>query len=146
MYMNGRGPMGRGGFGPTGRPMHHRPMGWRPMGMWHRPMGLFPIGGLFILPALMFGGWIAIAVVGGVLSLVVTVIGGIFSGLASLASGIFSGEGLVLGIVIGVLAFYFFRNRKSETARKENSGTVDNVEVETQITEPVEYHYSRMGE
>ena len=55
MYMNGRGPMNRG-FGPMGGPMHHRPMGYRPMGMWHRPMGFFPMGGLFLLPALMFGG------------------------------------------------------------------------------------------
>jgi len=117
MYMNGRGPMNRG-FGPMGGPMHHRPMGFRPMGMWHRPMGffplgLFPLGGLFLLPALMFGGWIAIAVVGGVLSLVGTVIGGIFSGLASIASGVFSGEGIGLGIVIGLAAYVFFRGRKA---------------------------------
>ena len=115
MYMNGRGPMNRG-FGPMGGPMHHRPMGYRPMGMWHRPMGIFPIGGLFILPALMFSGWIAIAVVGGVLSLVGTVIGGIFSGLSSLASAAFSGSGLVIGIVIGLVAFYYFRNRNARNA------------------------------
>ena len=112
MYMNGRGPMNRG-FGPMGGPMHHRPMGYRPMGMWHRPMGIFPIGGLFILPALMFGGWIAVAVVGGILSLVGTVIGGIFSGLSYLASAAFSGSGLVIGIVIGVVAFNYFRNRNA---------------------------------
>ena len=112
MYVNGRGPMNRG-FGPMGGPMHHRPMGFRPMGMRHRPMGFFPIGGLFLLPALMFGGWIAIAVVGGVLSLFGTIIGGIFSGLASLASGVFSGNGVVIGIVIGLIAFYYFHNRKA---------------------------------
>lgn len=112
MYVNGRGPMNRG-FGPTGGPMHHRPMGFRPMGMWHRPMGFFPISGLFLLPALMFGGWITIAVVGGVLSLFGTIIGGIFSGLASLASGVFSGNGVVIGIVIGLIAFYYFHNRKA---------------------------------
>ena len=111
MYMNGRGPMNRG-FGPMGGPMHHRPVGFRPMGMWHRPMGFFPLGGLFILPALMFGGWIAIAVVGGILSLIGTVIGGVFSGLFYLVSEVFSGSGLVIGIVIGLVAFYGFRSRK----------------------------------
>ena len=112
MYVNGRGPMNRG-FGPMGGPMHHRPMGFRPMGMWHRPIGFFPLGGLFLLPALMFGGWIAIAGVGGVLSLIGTIIGGIFSGLASLASGVFSGSGVVVGIVIGLVAFYYFHSRKA---------------------------------
>jgi hypothetical protein len=99
-------------------------MGFRPMGMWHRPMGFFPmgflpIGGLFILPALMFGGWIAIAVVGGIMSLIGTLIGGIFSGLSYLASGVFSGNGLVIGIVIGLVAFYCFRNWKSTKSTGE---------------------------
>ena len=69
------------------------------------------LGSLFLLPALMFGGWIALAVVGGVLGLVGTIIGGVFSGLASVASGVFSGSGIVLGIVIGLAAYYYFRNR-----------------------------------
>ena len=94
-------------------------MGFRPMGMWYRPMGFFPMGGLFILPALMFGGWIAIAVVGGIMSLIGTLIGGIFSGLSYLASGVFSGNGLVIGIVIGLVAFYCFRNRKSTKSTGE---------------------------
>ena len=133
MYMNGRGPMGRG-FGPTGRPMHHRPMGYRPMGMRHRPMGFFPIGGLFILPALMFGGWAVVAVLGVLLSLVGTVIGCVFEGLGALAEGVFSGSGLLIGIVIGLIAFRYFRNKKKEeAARQENIGTVDGVEVEQTI-------------
>ena len=65
---------------------------------------------------LMFGGWIAIAVVGGVLSLIGAVIGGVFSGLVSVASGAFSGSGMVLGIVIGLVAFYCFRNRNAQNA------------------------------
>ena len=111
MYMNGRGPMNRG-FGPGG-PMHRRPAGFRPMGMRYRPMGLFPIGSLLILPTLMFGGWIVIAVVGGVLGVIGTVIGGIFTGLSSLASGISSEGGLALGIVIGLAAYSYFRKRNT---------------------------------
>ena len=145
MYMNGRGPM-MGGH--RGHVHHHhggsRPMmgfdprmGCRPVRMHHRPMGLFPMGGLFILPALMFGGWIAVAVIGGVLSLVGTFLGGIFSGLSSLASGAFSGSGLVIGIVLGFAAFCCFRNRKA--GREEAAGTVDGTEAETEIEEPVRY-------
>ena len=67
-----------------------------------------------ILPALMFGGWIAIAVIGGVLGLIGSIIGGIFSGLSSLASAAFSGGGLVIGIVIGLVAFYYYRNRNMQ--------------------------------
>ena len=69
------------------------------------------LGGLLILPVLMFGGWIAIAVLGGVFGLIGSIIGGIFSGLSSLASAAFSGSGLVIGIIIGLIAFYYFRNR-----------------------------------
>ena len=78
----------------------------------------FP-GGLFLLPALMFGGWIAIAVVGGVLSLIGSVIGGIFSGLAALASGAFSGSGLAIGIVIGLALYCYIRRQKSETTEED---------------------------
>ena len=103
MYMNGRGPMYRG-FGPMGGPMPHR------------PMGFFPVGGLFLLPALMFGGWMVTAVVGGVLSVIAALIGGILSGLASLASGVFSGGGVAVGIVIGLAAYYCIRNRSAQRA------------------------------
>ena len=76
-------------------------------------------GGLLILPALMFGGWIAIAVIGGVLGLIGSIIGGIFSGLSTLASAAFSGCGLVIGIVIGLVAFWCFRGRKARNDADE---------------------------
>lgn len=82
----------------------------------HRRNGSFP-GGLLILPALMFGGWFAIAVIGGVLGLAGSIIGGIFSGLTSLASGAFSGTGVVIGIVIG-LALYFRLKKRDETTEE----------------------------
>ena len=142
--MYGRGPMMGGHRGPMGGPMHHRPMGfgpgmgYRPMGMWrrpyHRPLGFFPLGGLFILPALMFGGWIVVAVLGGLLSLAGAVIGGVFEGLGALTEGTFSIGGVAIGMVIGMAAFRYFRNKKrEEAARRENTGTVDGVEVEQTI-------------
>ena len=77
------------------------------------------LGGLLLLPALIFGGWVARAVIGGVFSLIATVIGGVFSGLASIASGIFSGHGLVIGIIIGIALYYYTRRRNNETAEEE---------------------------
>ena len=78
----------------------------------------FP-GILFILPALMFGGWMAIAIVGGVLSLVGSIIGGIFSGLTSLASGAFSGGGVLIGIAIGLALYFYIRRQKIESTEEE---------------------------
>ena len=78
------------------------------------------LGSLLILPVLMFGGWIAIAVIGGVLGLISSIIGGIFSGLSSLASAAFSGSGLVIGIVIGLAVYWYFRNRNAHNAADEN--------------------------
>ena len=141
MYMNGmgghRGPMG----GPRTRMGYVPHMGFRPMRVHRRPTGFFPLGAIFLLPALMFGGWIAMAVLAGILSVAGCVIGGIFEGLSSIAEGAFSGEGLVIGIVIGLIAFYAFRNRK---ARNEASGQIDGETTDTEIIEPT--HYSRMGE
>ena len=118
MYMNGhRGPMG----GPARR----------------RPVEFFPVGGLFILPALMFGGWTVLAVLGGILALFGNIIGGVFRGLSSLASGAFSGIGVAAGIAIGLLLFAGLKKRKA--AQHENIGTVDGEETAGQVVEPVEY-------
>ena len=91
----------------------------------------FP-GGLLILPALMFGGWIAIAVIGGALGLIGSVIGGIFSGLSSLASAAFSGSGLVIGIVIGLATFYYFRSRNARDAAGTEAEENETKENETE--------------
>jgi len=151
MYMNGRGPMMGGHRGPMmGAPMHHhRHMGgpgmgfgpgfrhmYRPMRMYHhRPMGFFPLGGLFILPALMFGGWIVVVVPGGILGLVGSIIGGVFEGLGSLASGAFTDSALPIGIVMG-LALYFWLKKRNTTKEEETTSTVDGEAVETEIVEP----------
>ena len=100
----------------------------------HRRSGSF-LGSLFILPALMFGGWIAIAVIGGVLGLIGSIIGGVFSGLASLTSGAFSGGSVAAGVVIG-LALYFWLKKRNAESQDETGGTVDGETVETEIAEP----------
>ena len=138
MYMNGRGPMMGGhrgpGMGPRPRMGYVPGMGFRPMRVHRRPMA-----GLFILPALMFGGWIAVAVLGVILSLFGAVIDVAFEGFGVLAESAFSGSGLVTGIVAGVALYYWMKKRNA--ARKETTGTVDDEEEEA---EP--FHYSRMGE
>ena len=96
------------------------------------------LGSLFILPALMFGGWIAIAVIGGVLGLIGSILGGIFSGLASVASEAFSGSGIAIGIVMG-LALYFWLKKRNAVTEEESGSTVDGEAVETEIVEP-RYH------
>ena len=145
MYMNGRGPMMGGHRGPmTGAPMHHRRMGGPGMGYgpgfrpMYRPMGFFPLAGLFMLPALLYGGWIVIAVLGGILALVGSILGGVFEGLSALASGVFSGSGLVVGIVLG-LALFFWLKKRNEAVKEESVSTVDGEAVETEIVEP-RYH------
>ena len=97
------------------------------------------LGSLFILPVLMFGGWMTIAVVGGVLGLIGSIIGGILSGLTSLASSAFSGSGVVIGIVIG-LALYFGLKKRNAAQEEESSSTVDGEAVETEIVEPQYRH------
>ena len=81
------------------------------------------LGTLFILPVLIFGGWIALAAVGVVLSLIGTAIGGVFSVLASIAEGIFSaafsGSSLMVGIVIGLVALFCFRCAKNTESTEE---------------------------
>ena len=100
----------------------------------HRRNGSF-LGSLFILPALMFGGWIVVAVLGGILGLVGSIIGGVFEGLGSLASGAFTGSGLVIGIVIG-LALYFWLKKRNTVKEEETTSTVDGEAVEAEIVEP----------
>lgn len=125
--MGPRGPMhGHRGFGPmAGAPRRHMygpHMGYRPL---IRP-GL-GFGGLFLLPALLFGGWIAVAAVGMALSVAATVIGGVFSALASVVSGVFSGAfsgafsggSIALGVIIGLVAFYALRKRNARTDEQE---------------------------
>ena len=94
-------------MGPRGPMYGHRGYGYRGFGL----------GGLFLLPALFFGGWMIIAVMSSLIGAAVMVLGSIFSGLAAIAEGIFStafsGSGLIPGIIIGLIAYFYFRSRKN---------------------------------
>ncbi len=71
------------------------------------------IGSLFLLPALMFGGWIAVISLAGVFALFGTMIGGVFGGLDALAEGAFSVSGLVPGIILGLLLYFWLKKRNA---------------------------------
>ena len=102
--MNGMGPRGPMN-GHRGTPRY----GYRPMG--------FGLGGLFLLPALLFGGWMIVAVVGTVFSAVIMILGSIFSGISYLADGVSSGitsvGAVAVGILIGLALFFRIRNRRA---------------------------------
>ena len=116
------------GMGPHGcRRMHHR--GYRPM------------GGLFLFPGILFGGFIGIYAILAVLNVAGVVIGAVFSALAAALSGVISGIGsafsglmsgigsafsgvgfagsVIVGVVIGVILFRCIRRRRSNTADEE---------------------------
>ncbi len=113
--MNGMGPRGpmhghrgfNGGFGPRVR----------------RPVTGFGLGGLFLLPALLFGGWVIIAVLGAIIGTIVMVFGEVFGGLASAAESVFSGVSspgaIAVGAVIGYLLYRRFRAGRAEQASAE---------------------------
>ena len=59
---------------------------------------------------IVFGLYVAAALV-GVIGLL---IGAVFSGAASLFTGAISGKGIVFGIVIGYILYRYLRNRNAE--------------------------------
>jgi hypothetical protein len=75
------------------------------------------LGGLILLPALLFGGWMILPLAGLVLSAVIAVIGRVFSGVASVG-------GVAVGILIGLALFFQLRNRKAAEAEDEGSEEV----------------------
>ncbi len=110
MMMNGMGPRGpmRGhrGFGPVRRPMGYR----HGSGM----------GILFILPALLFGGWSILAVIGALIGAAIMILGSVFGGLASAAESVFSGissaEGAAIGFMIGFALYTMLRRKNAQKA------------------------------
>ena len=92
----------------------------------YRPAGTGSgLGGLALLPALLFGGWLIIPLVGMVLSAVIAIFANVFSGVGSLANGVSSGVtsvgGIAVGILIGLALFLRVRNGKAteETDNEE---------------------------
>ena len=118
MMMNGmgpRGPMhGHRGFGPARRPMG-----------FHRGFGM---GGLFLLPVLLFGGWVILAVIGGLIGAVIMILSSVFGGLASAAESVFSGVSSAGGVALGAaIGFVLYRRLKRKNAEKasETEETAD---------------------
>jgi len=104
-------------------------------GFGRRGLGL---GGLFLLPALLFGGWIILAVFGGLFGAALMIIQAVISGLGAVASRIFAGIGSVGSVIIGIfigLALFSGLKKKKESI-KDETGTVDGVEAETRVVEP----------
>ena len=109
--MNGMGPRG-------GRRMPHG--GYRPM------------GGLFMVPGILFGGFFGIYVILALLNVAGIVIGSVFSGLAAVFSGLMNGVGeifsgigstggVIAGIVMGVILYYVIRRqRNARSTEKED--------------------------
>lgn len=120
-----------------------------PMRGYRRMRRGLGLGWLFALPALLFGGWMIVAVVGALFGAAIMILGGIFSGIGYLAEGIFSGIGtagsIAIGIIIGLALFSRMKKRNSHAAsQEEEKSTVDNIEVETQVVEPEQVQYHQM--
>ena len=82
-------------------------------------MGRRGMGGFFLIPGILFGIYAILAVLnvaGIVIEAVFSGLAAVFSGVISGISGIFSGVGsaggLIAGVVIGVVLFYYFHSRK----------------------------------
>ena len=101
------------GMGPHGRSMHHR--------------GFFPMGGLFLVPGILFGGssaftrfLLAGVVISAVLSGLAYVFTGLIEAFGSVFSGIFSGTAaigsVIIGVVLGLIGYRMLRDRKARKA------------------------------
>ena len=113
-------------MGPRGRKFGHR--GFRP--------DIF--AGIL---GLMFGGWILIAVLGGLLGAGIMVLGSVFTVMARIVSRILpallSSKGFAAGIVIGLI--WALRNRRrndtpvheAETAETESRENTEEAMIET---------------
>ena len=105
------------GMGPRGcRRMRHR--------------GYYPMGGLFLFPGILFGGFFGIYAVLAVLNVIGVVVGAVFSGLAAafsavmggigtVVSGIGPAGGLAAGVVIGYVLFRSIRRRRISDEEEE---------------------------
>lgn len=143
MMMNGMGPRG---------PMHG-PRGFnRGFGPARRPMGCrngIGMGVLFALPALLFGGWVILAVIGAVIGAAIMILSSVFGGLASVAdsvfSGISSGEGLAVGFMIGFVLYTVFRRRNARKASAQEETEEETAASGDPVYAPVNSLNNRNG-
>lgn len=114
-------------MGPRGRMFGHR--GFRP--------GIF----LGVL-GLLFGGWIILAVLGGLLGAGIMILGTVFSVLARIISRIvpvlLSSKGFIAGLAIGLI--WALKNRKRNQASEKDEETEEE-KTEESIIETQHYRF-----
>ena len=93
---------------------------------------------LFLLPALLFGGWVILAVIGGLIGAVFMILGSVFGGLATAAEAVFSGlsstGGIALGAVIGFLLYRRLKRKNAEKASEAEEAADETNESDSYFT------------
>ena len=107
--------------------------------------GFFP-GMLLGLAGLMFGGWVILAVLAAVLGFFAMIAGpviGIFaSSISWLFNTIFSGSGVAVGVVIGLIWYFYNKKRNAETEEDREEKTFGKTEPEAEeIIETTHYMF-----
>ncbi len=101
-------------MGPRGRMNGHRGLG---------------SGLLLGLLGLIFGGWILLAVLGTVIGAGVLVFSSVFAVLANIIapilSVVFSANGLIIGVIIGLIWYYSGRKNREYASRDEEEDKDD---------------------
>ena len=87
------------------------------------------------LLSLFFGGWIVIAVLGGILGAGVMTVGAVIHILASFFRGVFShvfsSGGLFLGVILGLCLYY--SRRKNARVEEEEETAADEADADADI-------------
>lgn len=106
-----------------------------------RPGVIFPV-----LLFLFFGGWSIIAVMGGLLGVGLLTAGtvfGIFAGfIGSIFSHVFSSSSIAVGVVIGLIWYFYRKKRNAETEEDREEKTFGKTEPEAEeIIETTHYMF-----
>ena len=96
------------------------------------------LGVLFLLPALLFGGWVILAVIGGLIGAVFMILGSVFGGLATVAEAVFSSlsstGGIALGAVIGFMLYRLLKRKNAEKASAAEEAADETNESDSYFT------------
>ena len=101
-------------MGPRGRMNGHRGLG---------------SGILLGLLGLIFGGWILLAMLGTLIGAGDMIFGSVFAALSNIIapvlSAVFSMDGLIIGVIIGLIWYYSRRKNRDYTSRDEEEDKDD---------------------